>query len=174
MELIAARDLPPFVAAIEAGVRAVMPGHLRVPGLTGELPASLSAAAQAGLLRGELGFAGVIVSDALEMRAVSGPYGIPEAAVMAVAAGTDLLCFGRDQDEATYLAVRDALVAAVQSGRLPASRLEESAARVLELRRWAADARSMAGHGPVAGGLSAGGLSAGGLSAGGRARTRAG
>ncbi len=107
MELIAARDLPPFVAAIEAGVRAVMPGHLRVPGLTGELPASLSAAAQAGLLRGELGFAGVIVSDALEMRAVSGPYGIPEAAVMAVAAGTDLLCFGRDQDEATYLAVRD-------------------------------------------------------------------
>ena len=152
MELIAARDLPPFVAAIEAGVRAVMPGHLRVPGLTGELPASLSAAAQAGLLRGELGFAGVIVSDALEMRAVSGPYGIPEAAVMAVAAGTDLLCFGRDQDEATYLAVRDGLVAAVQSGRLPASRLEESAARVLELRRWlVGSGATAAARGPVTG-----------------------
>ena len=128
--LIARRDLPPFVAAIEAGVRAVMPGHLRVPGLAGDLPASLSAAAQTGLLRGELGFDGVIVSDALEMRAVSAPYGIPEAAVMAVAAGTDLLCFGRDQDQATYLAVRDALVEAVRSGRLPAARLEESAARV--------------------------------------------
>ena len=103
MELIARRDLPPFVAAIEAGVRAVMPGHLLIPGLAGDLPASLSAAAQTGLLRGELGFDGVIVSDALEMRAVSAPYGIPEAAVMAVAAGTDLLCFGRDQDQLTYL-----------------------------------------------------------------------
>ena len=64
------RDLVPFVAAIAAGVNGVMPGHLRVPELTGELPATLSAAAQTGLLRGELGFTGVIVSDALEMRAI--------------------------------------------------------------------------------------------------------
>jgi beta-N-acetylhexosaminidase len=141
MDLIARRDLPPFTAAIEAGVRAVMPGHLRIPGLTGDLPASLSAAAQTGLLRGELGFTGVIVSDALEMQAVSGPFGIPEAAVLAVAAGTDLLCFGRDQDQLTYLEVRDALMTAVRAGRLPASRLEESAARVTELRAWAAAAR---------------------------------
>ncbi len=144
MELIARRDLPPFVAAIEAGVRAVMPGHLLIPGLTGDLPASLSAAAQTGLLRGELGFDGVIVSDALEMRAVSAPYGIPEAAVLAVAAGTDLLCFGRDQDQLTYLEVRDALVAAVRSGRLPAARLEESAARVWDLRTWVTAARELA------------------------------
>jgi beta-N-acetylhexosaminidase len=144
MDLIAGRDLPPFVAAIEAGVRAVMPGHLLIPGLAGDLPASLSPAAQTGLLRGELGFGGVIVSDALEMRAVSAPYGIPEAAVMAVAAGTDLLCFGRDQDRLTYLQVRDALVAAVRSGRLPASRLEESAARVWELRTWVTAARELA------------------------------
>jgi len=135
------RDLPPFVAAIQAGVKAVMPGHLRVPELTGELPASLSAAAVTGLLRGDLGFTGVIVSDALEMRAVSAPFGIAEAAVLAVAAGTDLLCFGRDQDEPTYLAVRDALVAAVRAGRLQASRLEESVARVADLRAWAAAAR---------------------------------
>jgi beta-N-acetylhexosaminidase len=141
LEAIKRRDLPPFAAAIEAGVHAVMPGHLRIPELTGDLPASLSAAAQTGLLRGELGFRGVIVSDALEMRAVSGPYGIPGAAVMAVAAGTDLLCFGRDQDELTYLRVRDALVEAVTSGRIPASRLEESATRVAELRAWAATAR---------------------------------
>ena len=144
MELIARRDLPPFVAAIEAGVRAVMPGHLLIPGLAGDLPASLSAAAQTGLLRSELGFDGVIVSDALEMRAVSAPYGIPEAAVMAVAAGTDLLCFGRDQDQLTYLEVRDALVAAVRSGRLPAARLEESAARVSDLRTWVTAARELA------------------------------
>lgn len=145
MDLIARRDLPPFVAAIEAGVRAVMPGHLLIPGLAGDLPASLSATVQTGLLRGELGFEGVIVSDALEMRAVSAPYGIPEAAVMAVAAGTDLLCFGRDQDRTTYLQVRDALVAAVRSGRLPAARLEESAERVRELRRWVTAARELGG-----------------------------
>src|SRR5580692_6815349 len=141
LKVLAQRDLPPFSAAIAAGVRAVMPGHLRVPELTGELPASLSAAAQTGLLRGELGFTGVIVSDALEMRAVSGPFGIAEAAVLAVAAGTDLLCFGRDQDEPIYLSVRDALAAAVTSGRMPGARLEDAAARVADLRAWAAAAR---------------------------------
>ena len=140
------RDLPPFVAAIEAGVRAVMPGHLRVPGLTGDLPASLSAAAITGLLRGELGFDGVIVSDALEMRAVAGPYGIAQAAVLAVAAGTDLLCFGRDHSEPTYLAVKDALIEAVRAGQIPASRLEESSGRVHALRSWAAAQRRPAQH----------------------------
>src|SRR6185437_3661833 len=134
----------PFEAAIEAGVRAVMPGHLRVPGLTGELPASLSAAALTGLLRGELAFGGVIVSDALEMRAVAGPYGIAQAAVLAVAAGTDLLCFGRDHSEPTYLAVKDALIEAVRSGQIPASRLEESSERVHALRSWAAAQRRTA------------------------------
>ncbi len=138
LSLLAQRDLPPFTAAIAAGVRAIMPGHLRVPELTGDLPASLSAAAQTGLLRAELGFTGVILSDALEMRAVSEPFGIPEAAVRAVMAGTDLLCFGRDQDRLTYLAVRDALVDAVVSGRMPSSRLEDAAARVAELRAWTA------------------------------------
>jgi beta-N-acetylhexosaminidase len=137
-DVVKRRDLPPFTAAITAGVRAVMPGHLRVPGLTGDLPASLSAAALTGTLRGELGFTGVIVSDALEMRAVSGPFGIAQAAVLAMAAGTDLLCFGRDQDEPTYRDVREALVAAVRSGQLPVARLEESAARVADLRAWAA------------------------------------
>lgn len=151
MDEVTRRDLPPFVAAIKAGVRAVMPGHLRVPGLTGDMPASLSAAALTGLLRGELGFTGVIVSDALEMKAVSGPYGIAHAAVLAVAAGTDLLCFGRDQDEATYVAVRDALVEAVRSGQLPVTRLEESAARVADLRAWAAATREANAYRPAAG-----------------------
>jgi beta-N-acetylhexosaminidase len=141
LKVLAQRDLPPFSAAIAAGVRAVMPGHLRVPELTGDLPASLSAAAQTGLLRHELGFTGVIISDALEMRAVSEPFGLPEAAVRAVAAGTDLLCFGRDRRRDDFLAVRDALAAAVTSGRMPGARLEEAAARVAGLRGWAAAAR---------------------------------
>lgn len=128
------RDLPPFVAAIAAGVAAVMPGHLRVAGLTGALPATQSPAALDGLLRGELGFTGVIISDALEMRAVSGQGGVPSAAVRALAAGVDLLCLGRDQDEEDYLAVRAALAAAVSGGELPATRLEEAAARVAKFR----------------------------------------
>jgi beta-N-acetylhexosaminidase len=135
------RDLPPFAAAIAAGVQAVMPGHLLVPGLTGALPATWSAAALTGLLRGELGFTGAIVTDALEMRAVSDPHGVPEAAVRTVAAGADLLCLGRDQDEQMYLAVRTALAAAVTEGRLPAARLEEAGRRVSDLRSWLARGR---------------------------------
>ena len=144
LSVLRARDLPPFEAAIAAGVRAIMPSHLRVPELTGDLPASLSRRAQTDLLRGELGFTGVIVSDGLEMRAVSEQYGIPEAAVQAVIAGTDLLCLGRDQDQPSFLAVKAALMAAVRSGRLPGERLEEAAARVAELRAWTAAAAAVA------------------------------
>ena len=155
LSVLQARDLPPFEAAIAAGVRAIMPSHLRVPELTGELPASLSRRAQTDLLRGDLGFTGVIVSDGLEMRAVSEPYGIPEAAVRAVIAGTDLLCLGRDQDQVSYLAVKAALIDAVRSGRLSGDRLEEAAARVAELRAWTA--------GLGAAGLGAAGLGVAGL-----------
>jgi beta-N-acetylhexosaminidase len=140
-------DLPPFEAAIRAGTLAIMPSHLRLPELTGDLPASVSVAALTGLLRGELGFTGVIVSDALEMRATRDMFGIPGAAVRAVAAGTDLLCLGRLGDEseygeAEYLAVREALVAAVRDGTLDGARLEEAADRVARLRGGLARARS--------------------------------
>jgi len=146
------RDLPPFASAIAAGVAAVMPGHLRVAGLTGDLPATQSAAALDGLLRGELGFTGVIISDALEMRAVSGQGGVPSAAVRALAAGVDLLCLGRDQDEEDYLAVRAALAAAVTGGELTAARLEDAAARVAQFRA-ALAAGTLPGAGPGAPGL---------------------
>jgi beta-N-acetylhexosaminidase len=144
-------DLPPFEAAIRAGTLAIMSSHLRVPELTGDLPATVSAAAITGLLRGELGFTGVIVSDALEMRATRDTFGIPGAAVLAVAAGTDLLCLGRDGSEADYLAVRDALVAAVRDGALDGERLEEAADRVARLRGGLARARSAAPVGDSAG-----------------------
>jgi beta-N-acetylhexosaminidase len=111
-----------------------MPSHLRVPELTGDLPATVSGPALTGLLRGELGFAGVIVSDALEMRATRDMFGIPRAAVLAVAAGTDLVCLGRDGGEVEYLAVREALVAAVRDGDLDGARLEEAVDRVARLR----------------------------------------
>jgi beta-N-acetylhexosaminidase len=143
LEDLRRRDLPPFSAAIKAGVVAIMPSHLRVPELTGDLAASVSAAAITGLLRGDLGFDGVVISDALEMKALRDLYGIPGAAVRAVAAGTDLLCFGRETDEEMYLAVRTALVDAVRSGELPAARLEESAERVAALRARLASARQL-------------------------------
>jgi beta-N-acetylhexosaminidase len=144
-------DLPPFEAAIGAGTLAIMPSHLRVPELTGDLPATVSAAAITGLLRGELGFTGVIVSDALEMRATRDMFGIPGAAVLAVAAGTDLLCLGRDGSEDDYIAVRDALVAAVRDGALDGERLEEAADRVARLRGGLARTRSAAPAGDNAG-----------------------
>jgi beta-N-acetylhexosaminidase len=144
-------DLPPFEAAIRAGTLAIMPSHLRVPELTGDLPATVSGAALTGLLRGELGFTGVIVSDALEMRATREMFGIPGAGVRAVAAGTDLLCLGRDGSEDDYLAVRDALVAAVRDGTLDGERLEEAADRVARRRGGRGRARSAA---PAAAGVS--------------------
>jgi beta-N-acetylhexosaminidase len=156
------RDLPPFQAAIAAGVAAVMPGHLRLPELTGELPASLSAAAMTGFLRGELGFDGTIISDALEMRAVSGPYGIPEASVMAIIAGVDLLCLGRDVPEEEYHAIVAAVSEAARSGRLPAGRLEEAADRVAKLRAWLAAERVKRGLAETGGSGGAGQFAAAG------------
>lgn len=150
LTVVAERDLPPFRAALAAGVLTVMPGHLRVAGLTGDLPASLSATA-ISLLRESLGFEGVVVSDALEMRAVSDPYGVPGAAVRALAAGNDLLCLGRDVPEEGYLAVRASLRDAVRSGELPAGRLEEAAARVAALRARLAELRAAAAGGGAGG-----------------------
>lgn len=133
LEDVRKRDLPPFAAAINAGAAAVMPGHLRVPELTGSLPATMSPAA-IRVLRTELGFAGVVVSDGLEMQAVSGRYGIPATSIQALAAGVDLLCFGQHTDYDVYLAVCTAIAEAVQDGVLPLARLEEAADRVRSLR----------------------------------------
>jgi beta-N-acetylhexosaminidase len=129
-----------------------------------------------GLLRGELGFSGVIISDALEMRAVSGRYGISEAAVMAIIAGVDLLCLGRDTSEEVYRAIVAALSEAGRSGRLPADRLEEAADRVARLRTWLAASRAarsarsaQAGNGPTTNGPTASGQAANGQAVPGRA-----
>jgi beta-N-acetylhexosaminidase len=146
MQDIRRRDLPPFEAAIAAGTWCLMPGHLRIPELTGDLPATLSAAAITGLLRGELGYTGTVICDALEMKAASAVFGIPEAAVLAVIAGVDLLCLGRDTDEEMYHAVRAALAEAVAAGRLAGSRLEEAAARVAALRARLGEARRAGDH----------------------------
>ncbi len=128
--------LLPFRAAVAAGVRAVMPGHLLVPALD-DAPASLSEPILSGLLRGELGFEGLVVTDALEMAAVSSTYGVEEAAVRALIAGADSLGLGHDLHEDAVERVHAAIVDAVRAGRLLEERLAEAAARVAALGQWA-------------------------------------
>jgi beta-N-acetylhexosaminidase len=130
-------ELIPFRAAIEAGVRAVMTGHLLVPAFDPDLPATLSRRILTDLLRVELGYTGLIVTDAMEMRGVSGKYGTAGATVRALAAGADAICVGGDHaDEQTATELRDAIVAAVLSGDLLEERLRDAAARVRELSAW--------------------------------------
>ncbi len=103
----------------------------------GDAPATLNSRIVTGLLREELGFDGVIVADALEMRAVSATVGVEAAAVRALRAGVDLLCVGHDLDETDVARIEAALVAAVRAGELEEGRLIEAAGRVRELAGWA-------------------------------------
>ncbi|GIH14793.1 glycoside hydrolase family 3 protein [Rugosimonospora africana] len=138
-------ELVPFRAAIAAGVRAIMTGHLLVPAVDEDLPATLSRRVMTDLLRGELGYTGLVVTDGIEMRAVTGPYGLAGATVRALAAGVDAVCVGGDHaDEHTATLLRDAIVAAVVDGDLPEARLVEAASRVAELAAWTAGQRALA------------------------------
>ncbi|ASC73769.1 Glycosyl hydrolase family 3 [Halomicronema hongdechloris C2206] len=118
-------ELPPFRAAIAAGVDAVMTAHLRVPQLDQRYPATLSPAILTDLLRQELGFDGLIVTDALVMQAITKAYGPYEAAILAVEAGADVLLMPADPD-----GVIAALCEAVQVGRLSAERILTSVERI--------------------------------------------
>jgi beta-N-acetylhexosaminidase len=129
-----ARALPPFAAAVEAGVRVLMTAHVRFTALDEE-PATLSRR-WIGLLRSELGFDGVVMTDALEMQGVGGPGGIDESAVQALAAGADALCLGADLSAEQVDGVHEAIVAAVLAGRLAEERLREAAGRVAALAEW--------------------------------------
>jgi beta-N-acetylhexosaminidase len=128
--------LVPFRAAVDAGVRAVMTGHLLVLELD-DRPATLSEPIVSGLLRGDLGFEGLVITDALEMKAVSETVGVEEAAVLALAAGADALCIGHDLHEAAVDAIHSAVVAAVRAGRLAEERVAAAAGRVAAAGRWA-------------------------------------
>ncbi|MFG3154194.1 glycoside hydrolase family 3 protein [Streptomyces sp. NPDC048219] len=138
--VLAERDLVPFRAAVAAGTRAVMSAHILVPALDPDRPATLSRRILTGLLRGELGYDGLIVTDGMEMRAIAGTYGIERGSVLAVAAGADAICVGGGlADEETVRRLRDALVEAVRSGELPEERLADAAGRVRALAHWTAE-----------------------------------
>src|SRR5439155_9826850 len=121
-------EFAPFRAAIEAGVATIMTAHVLVPALDDTRPATLSRRIVGDILRGELGFDGVILSDDLEMKAVANEYPVPRAAVMAIEAGCDgvLVCSG---DHDTQAAALEEIVHAVEDERLRLSRVEDALKR---------------------------------------------
>ena len=124
-------ELVPFRAAIDAGVAAVMSAHIAFPALAGDsiLPATLSPRMLDSLLVRELGFDGLVVTDALNMGAIVEAFGAAEAAVLALQAGADILL--QPADPASAVA---ALVGAVMDGRVPEARLDRSVRKILETK----------------------------------------
>ena len=133
-------ELVPFRAAIAAGVKAIMTAHIRVPALD-DLPATISRAHLTALLREELGFDGVVMTDALEMRAISATVGVENGAVLALAAGADALCLGHDLEEDAVRSVRAAIVAAVRAGELSGATSRRGGGPGARRRRLVAGAR---------------------------------
>jgi beta-N-acetylhexosaminidase len=129
LSVLRERELVPFEAAIAAGVRTIMTSHILLPQLD-HVPATFSTRILGELLRGDLGFTGVIVSDALDMKGASGTTGIPDAAVRALAAGCDLLCIGTANTDAQLGEIEAAIAAAVSDGRLESARLSDALERV--------------------------------------------
>jgi beta-N-acetylhexosaminidase len=121
-------DLPPFRAAFDAGSRAIMTGHLLVPSLDPQHVATLSPATLTKLLRDEMGFTGAVITDALEMQAVSATVGMVAGAVQSLIAGADLLCIGAEEYPGLVDDIVRAVAVAVDDGRLPVERLAEAAA----------------------------------------------
>ena len=124
-------DLPPFRAAVEAGVPMVMVGHLIYPAIDPEKPASLSPKA-IGMLREDLDFGGVVVTDDLAMEGANGGEPPARAAVEAVKAGADLLIISSPPEE--QAAAYDAVVKAVESGEIPEERIKKSVERLLKVK----------------------------------------
>jgi len=137
-------ELRPFAAAARDGLESIMTGHLAVPGLgeAPDVPATLSHHILTDLLRGEFGFAGLVVTDALEMGGVKHAFPPGEVAVRALLAGADVLLMPPDP-----LVARAAVVDAVRSGRVPMSRLDDAVRRILAAK---AQVGLFAGGGAVA------------------------
>ena len=124
-------ELYPFRKAIEAGVSVIMTAHIHLPALdpTPDLPATLSPQIISDFLRREMGFKGLLVSDAMDMGGVTTLYSPEEAAIKAIQAGVDMILKSPEQE-----AVMDALIQAAKKGEIPAARIDESVRRILEAK----------------------------------------
>lgn len=131
-EALLAQDAVPYRHAINAGVASIMTTHTLFTALDSEYPATLSPTIVQTILRGDLGFEGVVATDCMEMRAISDHYGSGESAVLAALAGIDLVLVShtRERQEAAYHAMLDA----AQSGRLPVSLIDAAVARLKTLK----------------------------------------
>lgn len=130
LDELRAWELVPFEAAIEADVPFVMVGHLSLPTALGtDMPASINAAVVTDLLRDELGFGGIIITDAMEMGAVGDFCTADQAGVAAIEAGVDMVLMPSD-----FPAAYQGVIDAVNDGRIPESRIDESAARIVKAK----------------------------------------
>jgi beta-N-acetylhexosaminidase len=127
-ERFEAVELVPFRAAIAAGVASIMTAHILIPALDDERPATLSPTIVDGLLKTTLAYQGLVLSDDLEMKAISGRYGHADATVRAIEAGCDavLMCAPKPAEQ---LAALEAVIYAVEQGRLPLKRVEDALMR---------------------------------------------
>jgi len=121
-------EFVPFRAAIEADVAAIMTAHILIPAYDEERPATLSPAIVDGLLKKRLGYGGLVVSDDLEMKAISARYGVPDATVAALAAGCDVVLMCGTSQETQFTAL-ESVIRAVEQERLPLARVEDALAR---------------------------------------------
>ncbi len=128
------RELPPFWAVIAEQAPMLMVGHVVVPALDPtERPATMSQPVITGLLRGELGYQGVVITDDMELAAIADNWDVGEAAVVAIEAGADMVLVAQTYE--AQVAVCDAILAAARSGRLGADRVDQSVKRILAMKR---------------------------------------
>ena len=121
-------ELVPFRAAIASRVAAIMTAHILVPALDETGPATLSSRIVDGLLKQQLGYDGLVVTDDLEMKAISARYGLGQATVGAITAGCDAVLMCGTSQEPQVLAL-ESLIHAVEDGSLPLPRVEDALAR---------------------------------------------
>ena len=138
-ERIHALELQPFRAAIDADVAAIMTAHIVYPAFDAARPATLSPTILTDLLRQELGFDGLLITDDMEMKAIDDRYQSGEAAVMAIEAGADIVMVL--WTPAKQVGVFDALLSAVKNGRISQARLDQSVERILKSKEGAFDRR---------------------------------
>ncbi|WP_295052469.1 beta-N-acetylhexosaminidase [uncultured Fibrobacter sp.] len=124
-------EMIPFKAGIKAGAQMIMTAHIAAPNVSGDdLPATLSSVILQDKLRGELGFDGVIVTDAMDMGAITKQFSNAEAAIKSIQAGVDVVLCSRE-----FTQVFDAVVKAVEKGEIKESRIDESVKRILKLKQ---------------------------------------
>lgn len=130
LEDLMAAELVPFQRAVQDGVSFVMVGHISVPSVVGDnTPASLSQMMVSSVLREQLGYDGIVITDALNMGAVTDTYAADQAAVMAVNAGVDMLLMPQD-----YETAYNGLLTAVQEGTISEERIDESVVRIVRVK----------------------------------------